>query len=260
VSGFDPELLKAARELKYTDSKRWRQFIADHPELTAEVEKPKKGKKITPNPKPGTCWSKFDRQRRYRNKGARAETSTDAHEYVGSCDTGEHVDHGDSHTGFNGSLLAFHYEMNAGLAGIAKGIQGWTTGYSVSKETTDPDQLEVCWYCGKDLGLPRDDEGFVIRGTGGQVQYCSDYCKTQQDNKRDRERRARRRAGFRYHHDHYGVPGGQVSTGPQERVSTSEVKPWTVPCWAVDAWLKFAVAGVVPVARHCSCTWPRRSR
>jgi hypothetical protein len=151
----------------------------------------------------------------------------------------------EDHSG--GSLLDLHMEMNGGTAGTPKGESGWTTGYKVAKETTDPDQLEVCRYCGKDLGLPRD-QGFVIREAVGQRQYCDDYCKDQQDNARDRTRRARRRAGSR-HYSHYGVPSGQVSTGPEERFRTGEVIPWTVPFWAADPWLKFVRAGSVPIGR-----------
>lgn len=141
--------------------------------------------------------------------------------------------------GSNGSMLNLHMEMNGGTSGTAKGESGWTTGYGVEHVTTDPNQLEVCRHCGKDLGFPRDELGYAIRSTGGQRQYCGSYCKTQQDNARDRRGRARKRARKQSH----------VSTGPQERFPTGEVIPWNVPYWAADPWLKFVRAGSVPIGR-----------
>jgi hypothetical protein len=175
-----------------------------------------------------------DRDRWYRRRGHHGEGAL----HVRS-ETGDTADRDISWRTESGSLLDLHIET-----GGAYGFE----------EFSDPDQLEHCRECGGAIGperLPRDDDGLVIRGKGGQPEYCSARCYHDRRNRKRRNRRARK-SGKRVLSSvsgRYGVLSGQQSTGPQERVSTGEVAPWTVPCWAADPWLKFVVTGTVPIGR-----------
>lgn len=119
------------------------------------------------------------------------------------------------------------------------------------EQKSDPEQLEVYRECKTPLDLPRDAEGFVIRSAEGQTQYCGDRCRKDRKNRIARNGRARA-SGTRVlstYSPACGVPATQRNTGPQERFSTGQVMPWTVPCWAADPWLKFSVSGTVPIGR-----------
>jgi hypothetical protein len=67
-------------------------------------------------------------------------------------------------------------------------LHGRITGHSFV-QMSDQNQLEVCRHCGTDLGLPRDDHGYVVRQFKSQRQYCSDRCEADADNRRDCQRR-----------------------------------------------------------------------
>lgn len=137
--------------------------------------------------KPYRTWS--DGKRLYRNHSS----SMSSHESRDNDTTVDKADRDLSHQmdlGAGGkSLLALHIEMNAGTGSSPKGRQGWTRGYGFEQKA-NPDQLEVCRRCGADLGLPRDDYGYAIREFETQRQYCSDRCKADADNAKDRQRRA----------------------------------------------------------------------
>lgn len=62
------------------------------------------------------------------------------------------------------------------------------------------EQLEVCRTCGAYLKLDRDDEGVVVRRFETQPQYCSERCRRDADNRRDRQRRR----GGKFPRDEYG--------------------------------------------------------
>jgi len=168
-----------------------------------------------------------DKDLRYRTRGQHADGARSAD---ANSDAAERSFHGIE----SRSLLDLHISTGG--------------AYRVGKESTDPNQPEVCRECEAPLALLRDDQGFVIRGKKGQTQYCSDRCRKDRKNLKARNRRARA-SGKRVLSSYslpFGVPSMQRSTGPQERSAAGEVLPWTVPCWAADPWLKFVVEGSVP--------------
>ncbi|GAB3228737.1 hypothetical protein [Mycolicibacterium hippocampi] len=240
---IDPDMLAAMRELKNDPAQRhrWNLFINSHPEL-AELAEPKRRRQSLPRQlKPGQCWD--DRKRWYRNRGIHGDGALAAEDNrgghpssVAGSDTYDSADRDRSVQMESGSLLDLHAET-----GGAYGFEDYS----------DPDHLEVCRECGTRLNLARDHEGFVQRSIGGQAEYCSARCQLDGKNSRRRYRRARAsgRRVLSTYSAAYGVPCGQVSTGPQARLPTGAVVPWTVPCWAADPWLKFWRAGSVPLGR-----------
>ena len=67
-------------------------------------------------------------------------------------------------------------------------------GFHVDKRTTDPALVEVC-RCGAPLPLPRNEDGQVVRTTGGQPRYCSERCRKDASNYRARIQRDRQKGG-----------------------------------------------------------------
>lgn len=178
-------------------------------------------------PKPGK--SLDDRSRWHRSRGRHGEGDLASGESRVGCHAGA-TDTRDSER--SRSLLDLHVETGGDY--IAGGKH-----YTFP----NPDVLTVCRECGIPLDLP--DE----RKPGGQPQYCSERCRRDRKNRKRRNGTARK-SGKRVlstYSGAYGVASGQKSAGPQERLATGEVAPWTVPCWAADPWLKFYLAGSVPI-------------
>lgn len=218
---FDPDVIAAAKAIygnrldqKYGGNRRWRQLVADYPQL-AEAAKPvavqrSNGPKSeidhwrdeqeqihrhmeawarsqTPSRKkyyyrgkssvlhdanyttPGwikqyECWHEHDRGR-WGTRGAGPDEMTYAEDHV------EHRVRGQD-------LRNLHAETDG--------------DYSIEDGVGQHDLLEVCRVCRKRLVLKRDADGAVVRGKGGQPEFCPTRCKADLNNAR---KRARRRIG-----------------------------------------------------------------
>ncbi|MBM4557988.1 hypothetical protein GS466_23675 [Rhodococcus hoagii] len=77
-----------------------------------------------------------------------------------------------------------------------KNVDTWPEGLDPSacavsqKAATNQNQLEVCRSCGNPLEVPTDPDGVVHRNAGAQPEYCSERCRKDVKNARDRARRA----------------------------------------------------------------------
>lgn len=188
---YDKYLVQAARELYRTNRKDWHRFVEDHPELADLAKRSNvkdaaipKNTKIPGSPDgyaPYECWSHdVDRGRWYRTGGTQPEgkhsedDDADARDLGSQLPMGEFADAPDRPDWVGGSLLGLHLATNG--------------GYHISRfdKASRPAQLEVCRLCGTKLNLPTDDEGNIDRDRGGQLQYCSDRCRRDVENARDR--------------------------------------------------------------------------
>lgn len=260
---YDKYLVQAARELYRTNRKDWRRFCDEHPELAtlqARVSGLRSrdsmiGKdnrihttnEVVPGSpegyEPYKCWSHdVDKHRWYRNRGTEPEghrsedDDADARDLDSQLPMGEFADAPDRPGWVGGSLLGLHLATNG--------------GYHVSRfdKASRPAQLEVCRLCGTKLDLPTDDEGNIDRDRGGQLQYCSDRCRRDVENARDRAgrranksptKRQRREALKRKSDiDIVRIAGlGEISLSPAEwnrltprrNEPVREWTPWTRP-------------------------------
>ncbi len=206
---FDPDLVKAARALRYENPAGWRKFITQHPEL-ADAAKPEPDKS-TGSPdgyEPYQCWShpshRTDGGRWYRNRGYQPEGADARADNPDDRDRSNQLPSGsfgaslDDHHWTSGSLVDLHMEVNGGTGSSPKGNQGWTLGYHAARNpdgsgelrVSDPRQLEVCRLCGREINLPRDSDGFADRSVGAQSQYCSVDHRREVKNARERALRA----------------------------------------------------------------------
>lgn len=154
---LNADVVKAARDLRYTAPRMFAQLVAEHPELAAEASKHKpsldaRGVGSASGYEPYRCWDKSDRGRYHRMRS-------------GDDDPDE----------VEGSLIDLHQETDG--------------GYTISEAVSRPNQLEVCRLCGSELKLSRDGDGLPTRDRGRQPEYCSAACRREVKEARARAKR-----------------------------------------------------------------------